>query len=420
MGQGKKTLEEIVGVEFSSPSSNSSEETPKKKSLDDIIGGAFEKAEQDQDTSKKKTLDDILDEALKEKTSNKEKAPEENVKQQKSLDDILSGTQDDTSGYPEFDRWYELVQYEQMNNVRLPESVRKATEEKERQWKEQQQKSLREQKIENPTWWDKTKAVGANFIEELLFGWDLFAIDDRVELSSFGEGASTWLGAMANQLTVALLVSTGTTLGLQALTSKLKFGGKLINRTASVGGVGKALNVGKKVIATGAKSSVDGALVGKVTETLAPEERKELLPSSGEYATKFASGNMAQEVAASIMEKFLPGYSGKALGRAILGVTDAIGEVIGSYVMGYSEDWEDIKAELLSPETVAFVLTDMILFSVKQGFVARNKEVDIKLRNLEEAHNNYMSNKSVANEAFYGKLSAKYGDYRPKRYGGLC
>ncbi|MEJ1731115.1 hypothetical protein SMA90_32825, partial [Escherichia coli] len=88
----------------------SSEETPKKKSLEDIIGGAFEKAEQHQDTPKKKSLDDILDEALKEKTSNKEKAPEENVKQQKSLDDILSGKQDDTFGYPEFDRWYELEQ----------------------------------------------------------------------------------------------------------------------------------------------------------------------------------------------------------------------------------------------------------------------------------------------------------------------
>ena len=414
MAQGKKALEEIVGVEFSSPSSNSSEETPKKKSLDDIIGGAFEKAEEQQDTSKKKTLDDILDEALKEKTSNKEKAPEENVKQQKSLDDILSGKQDDTSGYPEFDRWYELVQYEQMNNVRLPESVRKATEEKERQWKEQQQKSLREQKIENPTWWDKTKAVGANFIEEFLFGWDLFAIDDRVELSSFGEGASTWLGAMANQLTVALLVTTGTTLGLKALTTKLKFGGNLFKVPAATSGVGKALNVGKKVVATGAKSSVEGALVGTVTKALAPEERKELLPSSGEYATKFASGNMAQEVAASIMEKFLPGYGGKALGRAILGVTDAIGEVIGSYAMGYSEDWEDIKDELLSPETVAFVLTDMILFSVKQGFVARNKEVDIKLRNLEEAHNNYMNNKSVANEAsLWEAISEVWGTIDP-------
>lgn len=414
MEQGKKTLEEIVGVEFSSPSSNSFEETPKKKSLDEIIGGAFEKTEQHQDTPKKKSLDDILDEALKENTSNKEKTSEENVEQQKPLDDILSGKQDDTFGYPEFDRWFELVQYEQMNNVRLPESVRKATEEKERQWKEQQKKSLREQKIENPTWWDKTKALGANLVEELLFGWDLFAIDDRVEMSSFGEGSTTWLGAMANQMGVTLLVASATTLGLSLFTNNPKGAGKILKSPATKKGVSKVLSTGKKVVATGAKSSVDGALVGKVTEALSPEERKELLPSSGEYATKFASGNMAQELAVTIMDKFLPGYSGKALGRAILGVTDAIGEVAGSYVMGYSEDWEDIKADLLSPETVAFVLTDMIMFSVRQGLVARNKEVDIKLRNLEEAHNNYMNNKSIANESsLWEAISEVWGTIDP-------
>ena len=103
-----------------------------------------------------------------------------------------------------------------MNNIRLPESVREATKEKEKQWKEQQRKALRDDKIENPTWWDKTKAVGANLIEELLFGWDLFAIDDRWNCHPL-VGCLTWLGAMANLMSTSLLV-VQVALGLMYLT----------------------------------------------------------------------------------------------------------------------------------------------------------------------------------------------------------
>ena len=206
MEQGKKTLEEIVGEKLSSPSSNKTQETPEKKSLDEIIGGALEQAKTDNEgNTQRKSLDEIIEEALQGK---KEDLPKEDEAPKKPLEEIVEKNQDDTFGYPEFDRWYELVQYEQMNNVRLPESVRKATKEKEKQWKEQQRKALRDDKVENPTWWDKTKAVGANVIEEFLFGWDLFAIDDRVELSSFGE-VPPRLGAMANLMSTSLLVSQG-------------------------------------------------------------------------------------------------------------------------------------------------------------------------------------------------------------------
>lgn len=238
--------------------------------------------------------------------------------------------------------------------------------------------------IENPDAFTTFQVLMADLVEGLVFGRDLFTIDDVVETPRWTEVAMETAGEITGSMGL-LMAST--------VLAELMLLGTLTSRPSQNSLI-------SRLTQTGVKEAFRTGLYYRFRNLMAPEENQADDEEVRDTALYAVSSGVGRVISSTLLNKVFPGASL---------LTERVVSLVGGTLFGHLgnfykyEDAEDFVDNVFSTQLLMYAVVDMVLYTYRVNKVGTPEHVAKKMEDYMRAVKEATLNPSEANQ---GKVYA--------------
>lgn len=248
---------------------------------------------------------------------------------------------------------------------------------------------------QTPSAW---KGAAAALAEELLFGWDLFDVDEQAQLNPTVERAARFVGLAGNVVGTAILSGgiLSVLRGLPAVSRVIQIGSKAGRAALGRVGLSKVAPYAGRAI----EEAAQGAIYSGIQAAVAPEERKPDAEDTAINVVQFAAGGVAQQATLKVLGRYFPNAS-EAFKSFVAFVADGVAGAAASYPI--YEDKDEFFQENLAAESIGIGLVHWLGYAIARGRLNATPEA---LQNLQKANEYRIRFEQTGSEADRAQMMA--------------